>query len=97
MRNGWELHCQGKLLAYKAAFRQSWRNATCAHSSGALSPVGTADSCLRQQHPLTATGAIRASDIADAESEGKGVQNRLTRPGQPEDSCLPALCLGRTL
>lgn len=38
MRDGWELLCLDKLLAYKGASRQSRWSATCVHSSGALSP-----------------------------------------------------------
>lgn len=74
MRDGWELLCQDKLLAYKAAFRQARWNATCVHSSmpWALvcccadvgqSPGGTGASCLRQQHPLTAASAFKSHTL----------------------------------
>lgn len=63
----------------------------CSCADMAQSPLGTGVLCLRQQHPLTATCAIKASHIAGTENEGEGVQKRLTCLGQPKDSCVPAL------
>lgn len=45
----------------------------CRWTDVGQSPMGTGISNLRQQHPLTATCAVKTSHVAEAENEGWGV------------------------